>query len=347
MLPLTIRFPTDEEEERSRRFTVHRNYLGSIELFLGATYGDGEDQSVNLVVSQRALPAFARIQRRSITDTAELRRLLAISWASETQLRLAEVGGDAFLRYSNAWAPVQAYYAVYMSIHAWLVTAGMGRLIDDHTSTLRSVVSLAVERGLLPHPFDVTCSGCPELGQRLINGTPASANINDHFESLAGPTLGDFYPRFSKMLETTRHLRLARLRREWLRQNARKKMMAAEKQALASRLHPTSVFDYLWRLRIRSNYGDVSAFLMSGVEDRSHGAFHSGLVSLASAICLLLQSLIVARAGPQSYADAIDEFTAGGGIDLGTPVAFLRQRRAILAPNIRQRPVYVPFAPVQ
>ena len=156
--------------------------------------------------------------------------------------------------------------------------------------------------------------------------------------------LNDFYPRFAKMLETTRDLRLARLRKEWLRKNNRKKMMAAEKEALAARLHATSVFDYLWRLRIRSNYGDVSAFLMSGVEDRSHGAFHNGLVSLASAICLLIQSLIVARIGPQPYADALDEFTEGGGIDLGAPVAFLRQRRAILAPNIPERPVYVPFA---
>ncbi len=344
---ITIRLPTDQEEERSRRFTVHRNYLGSIELFLGAQYGHGDDQAQNLVAAQRGLPAFARIQRRPVTDVAELRRLLAISWASEMQLRLADVGGEAFLRYSNAWAPVQAYYAVYMSIHAWLVTAGMGGLIDDHTSSLRSAVSHVVERNLLPHPFEVTCSGCPDLHQRQINGAPAQANIDDHFENLAAPTLNDFYPRFAKMLETTRDLRLARLRKEWLRKNNRKKMMATEKQAAAARLHATSVFDYLWRLRIRSNYGDVSAFLLSGVGDANHGAFHSGLVSLASTICLLMQSLIVARIGPQPYADAVDEFTSGGGVDLGDPVAFLRQRRAILAPSIPERPVYVPFAAVR
>ncbi len=336
---VTIRFPTDEEEERSRRFTVHRNYLGSIELFLGANYGHGDDQARNLVAAQRGLPAFGRIQRRPITDVAELRRLLAISWASEMQLRLANVGGDAFLRYSNAWAPVQAYYAVYMSIHAWLVTAGMGGLIDDHTSTLRSVVALVAERNLLPHPFDVTCSGCPELHQRQIIGTPPQANIDDHFENLAGPTMNDFYPRFSKMLETTRDLRLARLRKEWLRRNNRKNMKASEKRAVAGRLHSTSVFDYLWRLRIRSNYGDVSAFLMSGVDDASHEAFHTGLVSLASSLCLLMQSLIVAKIGPQLYADAVDEFTSGGGVDLGDPVAFLRHRRDLLTPTIPERPV--------
>src|SRR5690349_5505145 len=106
--------------------------------------------------------------------------------------------------------------------------------------------------------------------------------------------------------------------------------------AMAGRLHGTSVFDYLWRLRIRANYGDVSAFLMSGVDDRSHVAFHQGLVALASSLCLLLQSLIVARVGPQAYADALDDFASGGGVDLGEPVTFLRTRRAVLAPRIAE-----------
>ena len=83
---------------------------------------------------------------------------------------------------------------------------------------------------------------------------------------------------------------------------------------------------------IRSNYGDVSAFLMSGVEDRSHRAFHDGLATLASTTCLLIQSLIVAQVGPQQYAAILDEFTEGGGVDLGDPVTFLRERRRVLAP---------------
>jgi hypothetical protein len=335
---ITIRFPSDEEEERSKRFTVHRNYLGSIELFLAAVYGTGDAQAQALVAAQRALPAFGRIQRRPLAGNDELRRFLAISWASEVQLRLAGLTGDALIRYSNPWAAVKAYYAVYMSIHAWLCAIGMGGQIDDHTKTLRTVASQLIDRGLLPHPWNVTCTGCPELGERRINAIPAGANVNDHFESLASPTLEDFYPRLAKMLETTRGNRLQRNRREWLAQNRRKAMRAAEKRTLAGNLHATSVFDYLWRLRIRSNYGDVSAFLMSGLDDRTHGAFHSGLVTLTSATRLLIQSLMVARIGPEVYVDALAEFAEGGGVDLGEPVAFLRTRRAVLAPAIGSKP---------
>jgi len=175
---ISLRLPTDEEEDRSRRFTVHKNYLRALEMFLQSQYASGWGLSFELLRAQRALPAFRRINRRIGFPESELRRLLSISWASELQLRLGAVGGEAFLRYSNAWAPVQAYYAVYMSIHAWLLTAGMGGLRDDHTRTLRTAVSHLVGRRLLPHPWTVTCLGCPELGERVITGFLVSQSLS-------------------------------------------------------------------------------------------------------------------------------------------------------------------------
>jgi hypothetical protein len=249
-------------------------------------------------------------------------------------LRIATEGGGAFLRYSNAWTPVHAYYAVYMSVHAWFATLGMTGMLDDHTSTLRTVVAQLVRRRLVPHPWDVSCSGYPELGERVIDGVPANADCDAHFEPLANPSIEDFYPRLAKMLETTRNERLKRNRREWLAQQGRKNMKADEKRALGARLAPTTVFDYLWRLRVRANYRDVSVFLMSGLEDTSHAAFHSGLLGLVDATCLLIQSLIVSYVGPRPYAYALDEFVAGGGVTLGDPAAFLLARRRLLAPTV-------------
>lgn len=330
MPPTTVRFPTPEEEERSRHFAVHKNYLASLELFLHTLYGHGQRFEPSLVNAQRQLPAFRKIQRRKHADESELRRLLSISWTSELQLRVSAIAGAPFLRYSNAWAPVQAYYAVYMSIHAWLVTVGMGGLLDDHTRTLKSTVSHLVGRGLLPHPWSVACHGCPELRERVLVGLPQGADADRHVELLARPSLRDFYPRFAKMLETTRDSRLQRLRKEWLRQAGRKRMLSEQKRQLAGRLHGTTVFDYLWRLRIRSNYGDVSSFLMSGVSDVEHAEFHEGLVALTGGTCLLLQSLIVAQVGPKPFEDAAEDFTRGGGVDLGAPVSFLADRTNLL-----------------
>lgn len=330
---LTIRLPTAEEDARSRRFTVHKNYLGSLTLLLELLYGRDEAFLGGLLQAQRQLPSFQRLARREVESESELRRLLRIAWASELQLRLGTYGGGAFLRYSNAWAPVQAYYAVYMSAHAWLITIGMGGLTNDHTRTLRTIVSHAIRRGLFPHPWTVTCGGCPELGERRIEGLTTHADADQHVELLATPTTADVYPRLAKMLETTRDLRLQRLRREWLRTNKRQRMPAAAKRAAGERLHHTTLFDYLWRLRIRANYGDVSAFLMSGVDDRDHETFHRGLVRMTEATCLLLESAIVQRIGRAPYSSAVNEFLAGGGTDLGDPAGFLQRRReAICTP---------------
>lgn len=322
-LPLVIRLPTDEEDERIKRFRVHQNYLASIDLYLTVLYGDrGADREGRLLTAQRALPALARIKRRPILDERELRRLLAISWASEIQLRVAAENGGAFLRYSNAWTPVHAYYAVYMSVHAWFSTIGLAGMLDDHTATLRTVVAQLVQRKLVPHPWDVTCAGYPEIGEAVVDGVPAGVDCDAHFEALATASIDDFYPRLATMLKTTRNERLKRNRREWLAQNKRKAMKAAEKRALGARLAPTTMLDYLWRLRVRSNYRDVSTFLMAGLDDASHAGFHRGLVALVDATCLLIQSLIVAYVGPRPYADALDEFVAGGGVAVARPPSF-------------------------
>jgi len=312
-------------------FAVHRNYLASLALSLDLLYGSDDALLDGLVRAQRQLPAFGRLGRRPLADGAELRRLLSIAWASELQLRLATHGGGAFLRYSNAWAPVQAYYAIYMSAHAWLLTMGMGGLVDDHTTTLRTIVRHGVDRGLLPHPWTVTCGGCPELGERRMAGIPDNVDATKHVEMLANPTVGDIYPRMAKMLETTRDLRLQRIRREWLRANKRQRMPATEKRRAGDRLHATTLFDYLWRLRIRANYGDVSAFLMSGVDERDHLTYFKGLLRLTESTCLLFESLIATRIGFPAYNEAVGEFLAGGGVDLGDPAQFLEQRRRAIA----------------
>ncbi len=208
-LPVIIRFPTDEEDERIKRFRVHQNYVTSIELFLSMTYGS-RDRSARLLDAQRALPAFSKINRRTVANERELRRLLAIAWASEMQLRIAAQSGGTFLRYSNAWTPVHAYYGVYMSVHAWFAAMGLGGALSDHTATLRALVQQLVLRKLVPHPWDVTCAGHPELGERVIDGLPENVDEDAHFETLATPAFEDFYPRLSKMLETTRTERLKR-----------------------------------------------------------------------------------------------------------------------------------------
>ena len=40
---------------------------------------------------------------------------------------------------------------------------------------------------------------------------------------------------------------------------------------------PTTLFDFFWRLRVRSNYQDVDTFLMSSVGEAWHRDFYESL----------------------------------------------------------------------
>jgi hypothetical protein len=102
MTPLVIRSPTKEERERSRKFLVHKNYVGAVAQNLEATYDSrGAPMLGRLVEAQTNLGSFRRIQRRPV-KRAEIARYLHLAWANETQFRLSHLADSGLLQFSNA-----------------------------------------------------------------------------------------------------------------------------------------------------------------------------------------------------------------------------------------------------
>ena len=315
-MPLTIRLPTPEEEERTRRFQVHKNYVGGVAQFIRAEYGSRSVGRIEtLTQAQKHFPSFRRIKRRPV-DQDRLEQFLTLSWASELQFRLARLSDPVLLRYSNAWAPIHAYYAVYMSAQAWFLTIGSHELVDNHTGSLNTLSNQVSQRGLFPAPWNVTCSGCPHIDEITFSNLPVGVNPESHFELLAAPSLQDFWPRYCKLLETTRKRRLDRNIDEWKRKERRKNTWAHEKRAIASRLLPTTLFDFFWRLRVRSNYRDVRSFLMAGVAEDWQREFFQALETILESTVLLLEGLIVAYAGSDTYERTLDGFLRSQRHDL-------------------------------
>lgn len=162
---VTVRFPSPEEEERNRRFQVHKNYLGAIDLYFAEEHGwDATDRLRALLQRQRALRGFRRIQRSRPADPGQLTRFLMLSWASEAQLRVHRGAEGAILPYANPWAPVHSYYAVYMACVAWLSAQGHPHA-TNHRAVLTSISQQVSERKLLPLPWSIYASGCPDTGE--------------------------------------------------------------------------------------------------------------------------------------------------------------------------------------
>ena len=75
MAHLSLKLPTEEEEELLRRFTVNKNYLQATSGFIRHTYGRRDAIYDGLTTAVDAQPAYRRIQR-SQADLDEVRRFM-------------------------------------------------------------------------------------------------------------------------------------------------------------------------------------------------------------------------------------------------------------------------------
>ena len=279
-----------------------------------------------LVSAQQSLPSFGKIQTKRGFDRDRLSQFLTLAWGSELQLRLSGLQDSSVLRYSNAWAPVHAYYAVYMSAQAWFAAMRLSKMVDNHTGSLNLLSNQVRQRSLFPPPWNVTCKGCTDLSSISFSGHPTTAPIYDRVEPLSRPSLEAFWPRFGMLLHTTRDRRLKRIVDEWKRQRNRKRLNRSDKERIVEKLPATTLFDFFWRLRVRANYRDVKAFLMSSVEDFWHEEFYNSVLAITECSCTLLQSLVARYAGKSEVIAMMGEFVEAHRGDLPS-VAEVYDRR--------------------
>lgn len=325
---MDIRFPTAEEEGRQKAFTVHKNYLSSINLYILETYGPHPYVLNNLIARQRSLTGYAKLQARNLDGQDAIAQYMKMCWTSELQLRLSEVQDEGWIRYSNAWAPVHAYFAVYMAIQTWFAANMMSQLAGDHTSSLKTISNQISNRELFPRPWSVSCSGCVPLEDARYARVPLDENPGEEVEVLSSPSLGMFWPRYCTMLRTTRERRLERNFRAWKKSRGRRRMNRSEKLAVAKNLPPTTLFDFYWRLRIRASYREVDSFLTWNVSDPEHVEFRSALIAVTAATCALLESLIVATGARNLYKETSEQFLGSVDGTMVNAVTFLVERQA-------------------
>lgn len=329
---IVVEWPTAEEEDRTRRFQVNKNYLAALGQHLQDRYGVGlEASSEGLLGELRQRTGFGRIQRGASVDLAACRSALSLSWTGLIQLELASWSQVQFnLPYSNAWAPVHAYYAVYGAARAWL--SAQGQLTTSHSGTLKAIGSEVQSRHLYPEPWAVWCTGCCHNRSHSFHGSLDCCSPADPRLLLQTPDPKTFWPRYMKMLETTRRQVLEQRYDDWKQQNGRKRTSGEKKDEISQAVPPTTIFDFLWRLRVRSNYRGVEHFLMTNVPDSWHQEYYEAIRLLTHLSSLLFDCWLAQKIGRNQYGAAVDEFVKYRGSS-PEPVQFLKSRKRWLGPT--------------
>lgn len=280
-------------------FRTYLNYLGAWTRYIEEEYPEKSDL-VKAVVNLRGVQ---RIKRNKDFDSEKLSKLLRNAWLTEIQHHVSE--GDAeFMRYSNHWTPVQAYYAVFLELSA-LFVASNSDIKRYHTAILHTIGSFAHDRNIFVRPWPLCVEGYSK-NLRYLNFPHQPAKIS----SLSSGHRVAPLDSIAMLLRTTREKQLKRKRDEWLQSNPnRKKLSPAQRQKWAKDLPPTTLFDAFYRLRIRSNYEDADAFLMGTEDVYDAEEFAKALKQIVFNTLLSLEPLIIRYVGMPTFESVMKSFS--------------------------------------
>ena len=304
---VTPRFPDPEYAEP---FRAYLNYFEDLAGTIGGLYGLTESLAAGVHDSVAAHPPAWRIQRRvpDASRSAKIERSFRTSWGTLRLLDLAVEDPEFFDAVANAWIPAQAYYGVYHAVLGF-AAASAQTVPSDHAAALK-LVGKEVVRGVLPAPWNASCAGCPHTGSARFGGLATSGEAV-HVLSPPDPWTSD--DRLAMFLRTTRRKELDRRFDQERQRNrkpgrTRRNLSKADKERIAERMPPTTLFDVLWRIRKKANYEDADTFVLGAGDEIDARRLAQALVIVTDGTVAALEALAVAYVGPESLANAAQAY---------------------------------------
>lgn len=295
--------------EEERGFAAYLHYLRSIYGLIRTLY----PSNARLVEVCQSGQAFQRLQRNAKADVALVQRRLSNAWSTETSMHFARELDDELVRYMNHWAPVQSYYAVYLELQAIVASANRPP-VRDHRGALRSAAEdLRSGRLCAPPPWSLLCTGeNAEDSKAFMNVPPGE--VVEQLSVMALPTPDRWWSFTGLALRTTRSRLVDERAADWKRRNptkqgrARRSIPRVRRAELDRALHPTSLFDFMYRLRVRSNYVDSGTIVEGGAEEGDARAFNDALLGITEATLLVLEAHVQAFVGRNQFEGMAQQF---------------------------------------
>ena len=303
-------------------FRTHSNYLRAISYLVIGPNSYSTTILYECVARQIASSNLITENIQVNADTKQIRACLQSAWGTEGLLLMT---GSVFreeeaIRLSNNWSAIQTYYVIYHCTQALHVAQGHPRP-DTHPKTQKIFCNQWTGRPACLYPW--TFGYGPEGTVNLPQGITIDLGLHPW-----SPCEGDkIWSLYSKALMTTRRDHLterSRSERERKKQALRKTWGEEEatriREGRKARRQPTfplpqlslddkrridestrvyTLIDYIYRLRIKTNYEDSNMFT-DGPEDNIQSSHvRSAFYSIASGTLFLYENAIKAIIGNQ------------------------------------------------
>jgi hypothetical protein len=273
-------------------YRTYKHYLLSIGYLLDNHYGVGRNQLASLSDAIEQCRAFQRLKAKAPRDTERVKSLIHIAWQTEITLRLPEIAsGNASRPELSAlcshWGTIQLYYAIYTAAAAWLKATRGDSAPQNHATTLTVLADSLVDKGATPLPWGIACYSYKP--PRFFGLESYQPNQISHLRPPSPQTSLDY---LCLALKTTRGRDLDKHVSIWKQQHKTKSIPSEERQRIDDKCRPTTIFDFLWRLRYRVNYVDAALFLAGSKNKEGAARFHRSLCLIAHTSLLLFEKLL-------------------------------------------------------
>ena len=268
--------------------------------------------------AQSRLSALNKVRRASEFDVDLVERHLLRGALTLKAINAVHVTQDSeFAIVSALWLPVQVYYAAHALGTAYLAAHMPENPLRTHTSFMGGISD--VVRRLFPSPASAVLRdgyhGCQYMEPQWSNIEPDFSQIGSG-TNLRHPTLETRGSHVAQCLSTTRErvvqkaMTKARTKKRKESGSPRARLLRREQVRVASRVRPTTVFEYLYRARLKSNYEDPAMYGLARSGPNLMLDFVSTTQNLAQLLCRLLVPLLersLGRCGRQEIVLRIRE----------------------------------------
>jgi len=282
----------DADTAEARAFTTYMGYWEAIAGVIEDRYGIEYHQP--LVNDLRARRPVKKLTGQPFKGSAQaLSELLLGAWTQELGLYAVD-DDDPRLMLQNLWNNVYAYFATSRAAAGFLLVRN-STVPTNHRKTLKALAASVGGSAIFPQPWSLACTRHMALTFKGFDQAPQEVS---NLAARPNP-----YDLIAKCLKTTRGKRLEELKKEKRQILGKSQLPKGEGARIDNHCELTTVFDFLWRSRTRSNYGDPSMFYV-GTLDHARSQRYIQSVRLVTGATMLLFEVLVAQRAPDVVAEA-------------------------------------------
>ncbi|MEU7918074.1 hypothetical protein [Micromonospora zamorensis] len=300
---MLIHFPISAPlTESTAKFIAVANVLAGVERYASNC---GEAGYTLLESEARQVAATPVNGARELSSRVISR--LRIAWQTELAARVGDALDDPVLRRVAAQTlPVQAYYAVFNAARAMTLVGGAP--VDTHAAVQKDFESQRARRSA--GPWRLTLSGDPKFPDKCLLD-PGVCKVSGFNLLESGHEAAEYVAAGLRM---TRKWKIESARDEWLKRNRKKdgsryqNLPAAGRVDILSSLRRTTLMDFLYEMRRRTNYESVDEYGSDATDAEVH-RFHVGLLYATRSGLLLYETQIAQYAGIKALAEAAADWS--------------------------------------